>query len=114
MIIKTLEGRYRTMSEKIGDRILKLMKKSDFTQKELATMVGVTDAAISRYINNEREPKVEVIANLATALDTTTDYLIYGTSSTEDFAEIYRLVARSTTNMTADEKMKLMKVLLDK
>lgn len=102
------------MSEKIGDRILKLMKKSDFTQKELATMVGVTDAAISRYINNEREPKVEVIANLATALDTTTDYLIYGTSSTEDFAEIYRLVARSTTNMTADEKMKLMKVLLDK
>lgn len=102
------------MSEKIGDRILKLMKKSDFTQKELASMVGVTDAAISRYINNEREPKVEVIANLATALDTTTDYLIYGTSSTEDFAEIYRLVARSTTNMTADEKMKLMKVLLDK
>lgn len=102
------------MSEKIGDRILELMKKSDFTQKELATMVGVTDAAISRYINNEREPKVEVVANLATALDTTTDYLIYGTSSTEDFAEIYRLVARSTTNMTADEKMKLMKVLLDK
>lgn len=102
------------MSEKIGDRILKLMKKSDFTQKELATMVGVTDAAISRYINNEREPKVEVIANLATAFDTTTDYLIYGTSSTEDFAEIYRLVARSTTNMTTDERMKLMKVLLDK
>lgn len=102
------------MSEKIGDRILELMKKSDFTQKELATMVGVTDAAISRYINNEREPKVEVVANLATALDTTTDYLIYGTSSTEDFAEIYRLVARSTSNMTADEKMKLMKVLLDK
>lgn len=102
------------MSEKIGDRILELMKKSDFTQKELATMVGVTDAAISRYINNEREPKVEVIANLATALDTTTDYLIYGTSSAEDFSEIYRLVARSTSNMTADEKMKLMKVLLDR
>lgn len=102
------------MSEKIGDRILELMKKSDFTQKELATMVGVTDAAISRYINNEREPKVEVVANLATALDTTTDYLICGTPSTEDFSEIYRLVARSTTNMTADERMKLMKVLLDK
>lgn len=101
------------MSKKIGDRILELMKKSDFTQRELATMVGVTEAAISRYINNEREPKVEVIANLATALETTTDYLIYGTSSEEDFSEIYRLVARSTTNMTTDEKMKLMKVLLE-
>lgn len=101
------------MSKKIGDRILELMKKSDFTQRELATMVGVTEAAISRYINNEREPKVEVIANLATALDTTTDYLIYGTASEEDFSEIYRLVARSTTSMTTDEKMKLMKVLLE-
>lgn len=101
------------MSNKIGNRISELMKKSDFTQKELATMVGVTEAAISRYINNEREPKVEVVANLATALDTTTDYLIYGTPSEEDFSEIYRLVARSTTNMTTDEKMKLMKVLLE-
>jgi transcriptional regulator with XRE-family HTH domain len=102
------------MSKKIGDRILELMKKSDFTQRELATMVGVTEAAISRYINNEREPKVEVIANLATALETTTDYLIYGTSSEEDFSEIYRLVARSTISMSDEEKLRLIKLLMEK
>lgn len=102
------------MNEKIGDRIEKLLKDSGYTQKELALMVGVTEAAMSRYVRNEREPKIEVVANLATALNTTTDYLINGTSSNEDFAEIYRLVARSTTQMSYEEKMKLMKVLLDK
>ncbi len=102
------------MNEKIGNRIEKLLKASGYTQRELALMVGVTEAAMSRYIRNEREPKIEVVANLATALNTTSDYLISGTSSDEDFAEIYRLVARSTTNMTDEEKMKLMKVLLDK
>jgi transcriptional regulator with XRE-family HTH domain len=102
------------MNEKIGNRIEKLLKASGYTQKELALMVGVTEAAMSRYLKNEREPKIEVVANLATALNTTSDYLISGTSSNEDFAEVYRLVARSTANMTDEEKMKLMKVLLDK
>ena len=102
------------MNEKIGNRIEKLLKASGYTQKELALMVGVTEAAMSRYLKNEREPKIEVVANLATALNTTSDYLISGTSSNEDFAEVYRLVARSTAHMTDEEKMKLMKVLLDK
>ena len=102
------------MNEKIGNRIEKLLKASGYTQKELALMVGVTEAAMSRYLKNEREPKIEVVANLATALNTTSDYLISGTSSNEDFAEVYRRVARSTANMTDEEKMKLMKVLLDK
>lgn len=102
------------MNEKIGNRIEKLLKASGYTQKKLALMVGVTEAAMSRYLRNDREPKIEVVANLATALNTTSDYLISGISSNEDFAEIYRLVARSTTNMTDEEKMKLMKVLLDK
>ena len=75
--------------ERMGDRILRLMKENEYTQKELACMVGVTESAMSRYLNNEREPKAEVIANLATALNTTSDYLISGKESDEDFAEIY-------------------------
>lgn len=102
------------MAECLGERISELLKKNGYTQKELATMVGVTESAMSRYLKGEREPKIEVIANLATALNTTSDYLIYGKSTDEDFAEVYRLVARSTTSMSDDEKIKLMKVLLGK
>lgn len=100
--------------ERMGERILRLMRENEYTQKELARMVGVTESAMSRYLNNEREPKAEVIANLATALNTTSDYLISGKESDEDFAEIYRLVARSTATMTDEEKLKLVRMLIGK
>lgn len=106
------EGGY-TMT-KIGDRILSLLKQSGYSQKELASMVGVTEAAMSRYLKNEREPKIEVVANLATALNTTIDYLVSGRSESNTFDEVYHLVSRSTVTMTPDEKMKLLKLLLDK
>ena len=99
--------------ERLGDRIARLMKECGYKQQELASMVGVTQSAMSRYLSNEREPKSEVIANLATALNTTSDYLIRGKEIDCDFAEIYHLVARSTIKMSDDEKRKLMKVLLD-
>lgn len=99
---------------KLGDRIHQLMEDNGYTQKELAGMVGVTESAMSRYLNNTREPKLEVIANLATALNTTSDYLISGKPLEDSFSDIYRLVARSTALMTDEEKMKLMKVLLNK
>ena len=102
------------MEEKIGDRIALLMKKSGYTQKELAGMVGVTEAAMSKYLSNNRQPRVEVIANMATALNTTSDYLIRGVPPEEDFAKVYKLVARSTATMSDEQKLALMKVLVGK
>lgn len=99
--------------EKLGERIEALMKEEKLSQKELAIMAGVTEAALSRYINNERQPKVEILANIATALNTTSDYLINGETDETDFAEVYRLVARGAKNMNREEKMKLMRLLLD-
>ena len=80
--------------EHIGERIESLMKEEKLSQKELAIMAGVTEATLSRYINNERQPKAEILANIATALNTTSDYLINGKTEKLDFAEIYRFVAR--------------------
>lgn len=100
--------------EKMGERIQKLMKENEYTQKELANMIGVTESAMSRYIKNEREPKADIIANLATALNTTSDYLISGMDSNVDFAEIYRLVARGAKTMSQEEKMKLLRMLIGK
>ena len=98
----------------LGGRLQQLMTEKGFTQRELAGMVGVTDSAMSRYINDEREPKAEVLANMATALNTTSDFLISGKTSSDDFAEIYRLVARSASSMTDEEKVKLAKAILGK
>ena len=100
-------------TEKIGDRIRKLLKESEYTQKELAQMCGVTESAMCRYLKNEREPKIEVIANIATALGTTVEYLTKGKDDEMSFERLFRLVARGTASMTEEEKKKLMKVLLE-
>ncbi len=100
------------MQERIGDRIAKLLKKEGYTQKELAGMIGVTEASMSRYLKNEREPKIEVIANLATALNTTSDYLINGKKDEQEFSVIRNLVARGVKDMTREERMELMRILL--
>lgn len=98
----------------IGGRIAELLKKNKYTQKELAGMVGVTEAAMTRYLKDERIPKAEVVANLATALNTTSDYLIKGIEENEGFSEIQRLVARNASGMTDEQKMELIRILMNR
>lgn len=98
--------------EKIGERLLVLLKEKHITQKDLAAMVGVSESALSRYIKNEREPKIEVLANLATALDTTVDYLVTGNKAKTNFDEIYRLVARGSYILTESQKMAIIEAVM--
>ena len=98
--------------QKLGDRIAELLKEKHISQKNLAMLVGVTESALSRYINNERDPKIEVLANLATALDTTVDYLLRGAKSETDFDEIHRLVARSSYTLTDQQKMQIIEAVM--
>ena len=97
----------------VAERIMELLKESHYTQKELAAAVGVTEAAMSRYLSGEREPRIDVVRNLATALHTTTDYIISGREPEEDFDKIYRLVARGRKEMTDIQKMRLVKELME-
>ena len=96
-----------------GDRVQKLLGEIGYTQREFAQLIGVSEGALSRYLSDEREPKLEVVANMATALNTTTDYLLTGKEDKESFEETYRLVARGTVSMTDEEKTKLIKALFN-
>lgn len=96
-----------------GDRVLKLLGEIGYTQREFAQLIGVSEGALSRYLSDEREPRLEVVANMATALNTTTDYLLTGKEDKESFEETYRLVARGTVSMTDEEKTKLIKALFN-
>ena len=99
--------------ETLGERISRLMKLNGVNQKKLAKNAGVSEAAISRYINNERIPRSEVLANMATALNTTSNYLLYGSDEKKDFNEVYSLVARGLNDMSEEEKMILMRLLVN-
>lgn len=58
-------------------RLAYVMSSRGFTQKEVCKMAGITEPAMSRYMNGGRVPRVDVLARIAVALGTTMDYL-YG------------------------------------
>ncbi|MBQ7907408.1 MAG: helix-turn-helix domain-containing protein [Clostridia bacterium] len=99
------------MSKDLGNRIAEMLSKRGITQKELASTIGVTEAVISRYVSGERDPKPETIANIATALRTTSDYLLGIENEEFDHTRIRRIIARNASKMTQQEKKDLIDAL---
>lgn len=99
------------MGKELGDRIAEMLSKRNKTQKDLALNIGVTEAVISRYISGERDPKPETIANIATALRTTSDYLLGIENEDFDHTRIRRIIARNASKMTQQEKKDLIDAL---
>lgn len=60
----------------IGERIVYLREKQGISQKELAQMLGITAASLSRYENNLYDPKSAIISSLSQLLHTSSDYLL--------------------------------------
>lgn len=59
-----------------GFRLRALVKEADITQTTLATLSGLSQAAISGYINGKRMPNARAIVNLSYALNCPVDHLI--------------------------------------
>ena len=88
------------------------MFKSSYTQKQIAALCHTTEASLSRYMNGERMPKPQILANLATALHTTTDYLLGHPDPFSDYAEIRALVARSRDHFNDEQRKELSDIVL--
>lgn len=69
----------------IGEKILILREKLNMKQKELANLAGITEATLSRYENNKREPRGEIVTRLAKVLNVSTDYLLDNEISSQDY-----------------------------
>lgn len=61
---------------KIGENIIYLRERKGWTQRELAKKVGLNTSVMNRIESGERPVKDEEIIKLATALETTPDYLL--------------------------------------
>lgn len=92
-------------------RVMKMMKQRDVTQRELAEMSGITEAAMSRYMRGERQPRAEVVANMATALGVTSDYLLGREEDRSELDKAIRLVARNADAITDSVKRRLIYIL---
>lgn len=99
------------MGKELGTRLSILLKKRGISQKQLAEEIGVTEPVISRYISGDRDPKPNILANIATALKTTSDYLLGIEEKGFDHPRIKRLIARNANKMSKEEKKELIDAL---
>ncbi len=99
------------MGKDMGVRIAETLQKRKMTQKELAIRIGVTEGVVSRYISGDREPKPEMLANIATALHTTSDFLLGIENEEYNHSRVRRMIARNSSQMTEQEKRELIKAL---
>lgn len=100
-------------AKETGGRIASLLKASGMSQRELALRVGATESAISKYIKGEREPRAELLANIATALKTTSEFLLGMDDGLETpFGTVKALCARAAKDMTQEEKNELIMTIL--
>ena len=91
-------------------KLKRLMGQNMLSQRELAEMSGVTEAAMSRYLAGTRQPKSETLANMATALHTTSNDLL-GLEPPTEVEQVFRLVARNASAIPEDVRMKLIRLL---
>lgn len=93
-------------------RLREIMLEMGITQRALAVRLNISEATLSKYLNEDRQPRIELLANMATALNTTTDYLLGRDNNREfDYRGVKRLLARNAANLTKEEKMELIDVL---
>lgn len=96
------------------DKVKQLMESQNLNQKELSKKSGITEASVFRYLSGDRKPRMDIIINFAQALGVTTDYLLSedDTTSIGAYTEIATAIARNGKNLSAEEKNKLIALIL--
>lgn len=59
-----------------GDRLKHLREQSNFTQRELAERLNISESQIFRYEKDEIEPRADVVVKFAEFFNVSTDYLL--------------------------------------
>lgn len=96
-----------------GERLAFYMSLRGMTQSELARRTHLTEAAISRYMHGDREPKAIAVAAIARALQVSADDLLgLEANSSEAVDDALRLVARNAKELPPEKKKMLVNALI--
>ncbi|MDD5799622.1 MAG: helix-turn-helix transcriptional regulator [Coriobacteriales bacterium] len=98
------------MSVEFGRRLADLLERSRMTQRDLAAITGLTEAAVSRYVSGAREPRAITVARIAEALDVTPQELL-GTTTNDEVDGAVRLIARNASFLTEEQRKELITAL---
>lgn len=113
------------MNETIGSRISKLRKGKNMTQEELASLMGVSSQAVSKWENDVSCPDISLLPQLAKVLGVTTDELLTGKNDTvqmlpaeqrkslDELTMRVRVVSSEGDKIKVNLPMQLVKVALE-
>lgn len=86
-----------------GRRLAEMLDEQGMTQADLATKIGVTRAAMSRYVSGDREPRYVTLVRIAEELGVGVGDLI--PTEVDSVEAVLQFIARVT--LTDDQKARL-------
>ena len=60
----------------LGEKILQLRKKKNWSQPELGKTIGTSGPIIGKYERNEMKPSIDVVKKISEAFKVSIDYLV--------------------------------------
>lgn len=88
----------------LGRRIAALRQKAGWTQAELARRIHVSTSAVGMYEQGRRVPAVPILVALSQEFEVTTDYLVSGYPTPQDFERLLTATEQDGTHCL-DEKL---------
>jgi len=82
-------------------RLKEVLKEKKVTGKQLADMVGVSQPAISEFVNNKSQPRPELLLKIAAALDVDLRELFVSTKPQKNPKEIIGTIRDAIDNLEA-------------
>lgn len=100
------------MASSFGQRIADLLDEKGMRQAELADAAGFSQASVSLYIHNKRQPNLQSLQAMAKALDVPVSALLGDEDVTdEQLAQAVYTVLDNAERLTAAQKADLLAVL---
>ena len=103
-----------SLAIQVGQRIRQQMEAINLSQVELASRVGVTPAAMSRYLSGLRLPRSITAARISDELGVSMEWLLGNEdpSQKSDLNQAVSLVTRSSRELTAEQKRAIINALI--
>lgn len=88
----------------LGDKIKKIRKNANMTQKQLSDKLRISEQALALYEQNRRKPNPDMLKDIANILEVSVDYLLNNEVSqefkaqSEENQELLKAVAEGLTD----------------
>ena len=84
----------------LGEKIKKFRKQKGYTQKQLAEKAGISRTALIRYENGDMSPSIQILQQIAAALNIPVSDIFPGTGADNRIADLHREIQKRDRTIT--------------